>query len=825
MRRSHGPDKLKSGYACYLHHSGIRSFADYNNVAVGSGTHKILMDYDCCCDPCLYYKADFSASSQWGHPTRDPDYEHCCSCNPKVLVANWDPANTGDSCDIYAQKEPLFYDSYLYDGSTLSVRYAGTIANHPILVTLSPFQTNPDGTYTADGSGCRWTVHLASGTTFGGGYSSQVRFIDHNDVTCLNAPDVSFTGVTAFGGSGGIVTISNYDSSKAPFVMREIDHAIFTHQANPASPISGNGNPDYNGITGYYEYDPPNSGLIVPIPDKIISPALMHSGFNGFAGQYPTGVIPLVSDCRYVPRYLCVHSDREYDTPSLVNYSKYREYVYDTGFFPIERAEFDPAYTGINSFTTGKVLARWVYTPLGYNTATQVPSGEVQKFLFLYESYSHNVPAYSGSGALAQASGTPKFLLVPIEYALPSGGGQVHDNVWVGGGYYYHPLINGGSGVIAFDSAGEDYYYQPAGSTRNMYLGGNSTYGQVTYGSGDSYSTSISAFAGYSQDDYSDIRFIKSGICSKWKYLCSDACRCIPKHLCLLTAEVIRSPISTTITKHHLTWDGISCWVSNTGESGVSICLTNRSDIGFVGEETYNGLCGVTIGGGFFDSGVASYDYVFDEEYPVTCSWLSFGQSFVSNIEESGSTIASMIASTFPFFDDCDSRTACDIASPCRLNCGSHPDAINIYARAYSVAGEDEVSGGFTPTGVCTANFDLFYKEDIVISSEDPLSYYTLCYYEGYHGCESGIVPVRAYLNHEGASPFIEFDGYSDNTQLFSPYSKAGFTSYSESCEPYMFSGIMRETGPFNPFWRKYPCVGETSECQAFRLEIVITEV
>jgi hypothetical protein len=159
------------------------------------------------------------------------------------------------------------------------------------------------------------------------------------------------------------------------------------------------------------------------------------------------------------------------------------------------------------------------------------------------------------------------------------------------------------------------------------------------------------------------------------------------------------------------------------------------------------------------------------------------------------------------------------------LNCGSHPEAINIYARSYSVAGEDEVSGGFTPTGVCTASFDLTYKEDIVISSEDPLSYYTLCYYEGYHPCSTGSVLVKAYLNSEGTNPFIEFNGLSLDTELHSPYNKAAFSSYSESCGPYMFSGILRETGPFNPFWRKYPCVGETSECHAFRMEIVITEM
>ncbi len=825
MRRSNGPDKLKSGYACYLHHSGIRSFADYNSVAVGSGTHKILMDYNCCCDPCLYYKADFSASSQWASATRDVDREHCCSCNPKLLVANWDPTNTGDLCDVYSQKEPLFYDSYIFDGSRLSVKYAGTIANHPVMVTLSPFETDPSGGYTIDGSGCRWTAHLANGSSYDDGYSTQTRFIDHNDVTCLDAPDITFTGVTAFGGSGGIVTFSNYDSAKVPFVLREIEHTSFLSQSNSGEMAISNGVPNYGGIVGYYEFDPPNSGLIVPIPDKIISPALMHSGFNGFAGQYPTGIIPLLSECDYVPRYLCAHADREYDTQSTVNYSRYREYVYDTGFFPIERAEFHPAYTGIDSFTTGKVLAKWTYTPLGYNTAAQTPSDETEKFIFLYETYSHNVPTFSGDGSLAQESGSPKFVLVPIDYALPSGGGVIHDNVWTGGGYYYHPMINGGSGVIAFNSAGEDYYYHPSGSTRNMYLGGNSTYGLVTYGSGDSYSQSISAFAGYDQDDYSDIRFIKSGICSKWKYLCSDSCRCVPKHLCVLTAEVIRSPTSTTLTKHQLTWDGVSCWVSNTGESGISICLSERSDVGFVGEETYNGLCGVSIGGGFFDSGVAAYDYPFDDDYPLSCSWLSISQSFVSNIEESGSTIASMIVETFPFFDDCTSRTTCDIASPCRLNCGSHPEAINIYARSYSVAGEDEVSGGFTPTGVCTASFDLTYREDIVISSEDPLSYYTLCYYEGYHPCSTGSVLVKAYLNSEGTNPFIEFNGLSYDNGLYSPYNKAAFSSYSESCGPYMFSGILRETGPVNPFWRQYPCVGETNECHAFRMEIVITEM
>jgi len=827
MFRSQGPDKLKSGYACYLQHNGVRYFDEYSDLSIGSGNYKILMDYNCCCDPCRYRKPSFEAAGNWKVIDSGIDYiiqqEHCCSCNPKAILVKWTPDSPLDPCDIYPHQQLLGYSTYAGESSKNTVKYEGTIAGHPIVVTLSPFDTTPSGVGEADGSGCRWTLHLAYDEYFENGYETKRKFIDHHSVTCLGVPtgeDVTFSGVTGFEGSGGSVSLYNYPSEKVAFVQRDLSNDVFYTQSN-VNYVAGIGTPEYSGIYGSYNFDPATSGEYIPLPSSIISPGLRRGIVQ------PTGTIPLESECEYVPRYLCVKSVREYNGFELPigerEQIKYREYIYDTGFFPIERVEFHPDYTGVENFTTGKALAKWKYTPINYSGANQLPADEQEKCVFLYETYTHNIPSFSGDAIAAQESGYPKYIMISIDNIADDQPNDVgaRDTVWPGAGFLYHPLIHGGTGLIQYTSDGEDYYYNPGtASLRDLYLGGDLTSGSTVYGDGTACHKNISAVGGYEDfvEDFTDLRFIRAGRCSKWKYLCSDSCRCVPQNLCLFTAEIIRSPTTTTIGSHQLSWDGNSCWV---GE-GVSLCLESTS-VGFIGEETYNGVCGLTLTGDMFSTG--TYSYSFDTKVPIDCSWLFISQSFSDTIfDESGIAIASMIAETRPTFGDCSSRTSCDTASPCNINCGSHPESINIHIMAYSVSGEDEVSGGETPSGVCEVDFNMNYKETIIFQAEDPIEYYTLCYYETKYLCDSGYVDVVSYLNADETYAFLEFNGLSANYGLFSPFSKAAFDSYTESCNPYFFSGIIKETGPFLPFWKKYPCVPETTECEAFRMEIVITE-
>jgi hypothetical protein len=823
--RSQGPDKLKNGYACYAHHNGIRSFTEFNASVVDTGK-RALMDYDCCCDPCLYMKVDFSVSAGWIDENRNPAVEHCCSCNPKVLVVKWTPDNTGDLCDIYEQKEPLFFQSYGVDGYDLySVKYAGEIINHPVAIYLSPFAVDSTGAVTVDSSGCRWTMHVATGISLAAGAYSATEFINHTDTTCLNAPSFAFSGVTGFGGYGGTITVENYDSSKVAFEKRNLSVAPITIQGN-LNHVAGQPDPNYGDIYAYEIVDPPSSGTMVRLPSGIISPPVRDSGFPGHpAGQSPTGVIPLVTDCSEVPRYLCVEFNRDYSSFSATEeLLRYREYAYDTGFYPIQRMEFHPSYTGYEHAYTGQALARWIYTPLNDTGVNRLPTGEQKRYLYLYETYVDEIAAYSGQMDLVRESGNPKFVFIPVDN--PDTGVPL-DHVWRGGGFYASPVINYASHTVspAFINQNEDYYYEYGNNgTRSLFLGGDKTHNSISFGSGMSCPCTTKALGSYLQaGQYIDYRYIRPGRCSCWKYLCSDKCRCVPKKLCLLTVETTIDPVETTVDKTTLTWDGDSCWVAGSGDSEIRLCLTERSDIGFVGEETYNGLCGISLSGGFFETG---YAYNFNPSYPLTCNSLSMSHSFSDTIIENGTGVATMLASTYPTFADCSSRTRCALASPCYLECGSHPEKLNVSFRAYSVAPDDDISGPFSPTGVFTSSISVTYKEDYVISETDPISYYTLCYYEGYTACGTGISKVVVTMNPDGAFPIVSFGTMTSSpNDLDPPDTKESFESYTESCDPYYFSGVMNpDGGGYCPFWLR-GC-GMTAECGdgAGRMEVIIVE-
>jgi hypothetical protein len=834
MARSQGPDKLKNGFACYVHHSGVRSFTEFNASVIDTG-RKALMDYDCCCDPCLYVKSDFSVAGDWISEDRNPDIEHCCSCNPKVLVVKWTPDNTGDLCDIYEQKEPMAYEAYLVEGQTLnSVRYTGTIINHPVAIYLSPFAVGPTGEVTIDSSGCRWTMHVASGLLLSDGAHTDTEFINHTDTTCLNAPDFSFSGISGFGGYGGTVSVENYDSSKVAFAKRNLSVSPITGQGNLNSIVRDyidwlHPDPKYGEIYAFEVVDPPNSGTMVRLPSGIISPPVRDSGFPDYPdGQYPTGIIPLVTDCSEVPRYLCVEFFRDYSSFSATEeLIRYREYAYDTGFYPIQRMEFHPSYTGYECAYTGQALARWIYTPLNDTGDGQLPAGEQKRYLYLYETYVDEIARYSGQMDLVRDSGDPKFIFIPVDLSDSGSMENRYDHVWPGGAFYSSPTIHylSNTGDPLFINYNEDYYYEPGNnSTRSLFLGGDKTSSTLTYGDGTSCTCETKAFGSYIQaGQYTDYRYIRPGRCSCWKYFCSDKCRCVPKKLCLLTIETIRSPVTTNINTNILQWDGDSCWTQGSGDSEIRLCLNENPQIGFVGHETYNGLCGITLSGGFFETG---YAYGFDSSYPAVCNSLDMSYSFVDTIVESGISVASMRAQTYPMFADCSSRSRCETASPCYIECGSHPDAINLSFRAYSVAPADDISGPFSPTGTSAFSMTLNYAEHYNISGTDTVDFAHECYYEGYVACGTGIIRVLVSMGTGAAYPLVQFGTTTSAPfSLNPPETRDHFESYTESCNPYYFSGVINpDGGGMCPFWLRDCGLAASCGDGMGRMDMVIVE-
>lgn len=844
--RSNGPDKLKNKFACFAHHNGERSFSHYNSTVVNTG-QKMLMDYECCCDTCMYYKPDFGLSTYWSAEgeSNPSGIEHCCACNPKFIVATWDRDNVSDACSVNSQQAILSYSNYYPNASaTLGVKYVGSIVNHEIAIYLSPFAIDPDDVSTIDNSGCRWTMHISNGQNFYDGYTTVTAPIDHNDITCLGVPDFAISGISGFEGDGGTVSLLDYDSRKVPFVRRDDEFVI-----TPINTISNSGSLSYpyRWIEASETYSPAQTGIIVTLPTGIVAPPYIAPGYSGgptnplgnpwIDGMSPTGIIPLISDVTEVPRFLCVESyfvDERY-AQYYDDTVRFREYEYDSGFYPIQRMEYHPSYTGIEHFTIGNVLAKWKYTPIGLGESGQIPANENEKQIYLYESYSESVAEYSGDMSLVTASGSPRYKFILSEN--DDGDPDIRaDHVWDGAAYYTHPAINftdfdgpnalTGGPQLVLDT--EDYYWVPSGdeSSRSMYLGGGKTIGAFTLGSGDSYSCDTRSFGYYDNLTLpiTNSVYIRPGRCSCWKYLCSSRCRCVPKNICLYTYEYIREPLGTDVQSHNLTWDGSSCWTANSGEvNSVSLCLS-PSNKGFVGHETYNGACSAQLSGGLFSTGV--YSYEFDPVVPSVCNPLVFEYSNQDGIVVDGTGVAGMYVGTRPNFSECGVRIQCNTASPCYINCGSHPASLNYSINMYSVSGEDEISGGYTPPDVYSTSFTLNYAERFILETTDPFSYYTLCLYEGYAACGSGIVHIESYLGADGTLPFLSWNTESQDDGLYAPFSRTAFDpnggSYTESCDPYEFSGLVRETAPFYPFW-ECPRGGAGGE-GAFRMEISITE-
>lgn len=220
LTESNGPDRFNIHPGCASHHAGVRTG---------------IKDYCCCCDPCAYVRKDESASQ--------PDNRLCCRCLPRWIVAKF----TGGDGDACCRNTVTPMRATVDDvGGVEVIKYSGNIAGHAVAVYLS---NSPIDEYTSDyeDATCRWTISIP---TLGIDYEVP---IDHVTVTCLGVPSVEITGVTAFEGCSGTISLANYSTVKVPFHVRpELD-------------------------------DPAIDTLTVPFPE----------GFESY-------------DCESLPRFICV---------------------------------------------------------------------------------------------------------------------------------------------------------------------------------------------------------------------------------------------------------------------------------------------------------------------------------------------------------------------------------------------------------------------------------------------------------------------------------------------------------------------------------------
>lgn len=167
---SHGPERFRGGAHCPDHHNGIRT---------GSP------DWCCCCDPCLYIRpVTFS-------PGIFDLASHSCRCVPMLICATFTPDVGSDPCAkvIASPVFPIFFQGEFSD----TITYGTGFRDLAITIRQSVWRF--------------YSIYLAID------YSVP---IDHVNVTCLQIPAVSFTGVT-LGGVTGTISFSEYASSKLPF--------------------------------------------------------------------------------------------------------------------------------------------------------------------------------------------------------------------------------------------------------------------------------------------------------------------------------------------------------------------------------------------------------------------------------------------------------------------------------------------------------------------------------------------------------------------------------------------------------------------------------
>jgi len=189
------------------------------------------------------------------------------------------------------------------------VLYAGSIVGHAITIYI--LSSALDG-YSYPGeydTGCSWTISIPSL-----GIQESIG-IDHTEVTCLGVPAVSITGVTAYEGCVGTVSLSNYATVKVPFRAR------------------------WNGYSA-------TESLTVPFPD----------GFSH-------------SLCDDLPRFICVTKKRNRqntDWSSRVRSPRipweiefHRAFRWDEDFVPV-LADKGTAYEYSDDEW---ILGRWTHTP------------------------------------------------------------------------------------------------------------------------------------------------------------------------------------------------------------------------------------------------------------------------------------------------------------------------------------------------------------------------------------------------------------------------------------------------------------------------------
>lgn len=188
--QSDGPDRFKNHVTCFEHQ---------NNTRTG------IKDYMCCCNPCSYRTFREALG----------DVEHCCRCNPIMIIVVFEPDEEGDDCCM-PRRLPVFARHDTLENGKEFVSYSGNIYGYNFKVALSIGSISETNQYGEDYDErpCYWTVSFPEL-----GVWEEIE-IDHETVTCLGVPEFSIENVPINGECFGTIYLDDFETVKLPFYPR-----------------------------------------------------------------------------------------------------------------------------------------------------------------------------------------------------------------------------------------------------------------------------------------------------------------------------------------------------------------------------------------------------------------------------------------------------------------------------------------------------------------------------------------------------------------------------------------------------------------------------
>lgn len=288
---------------------------------------------------------------------------------------------------------------------------------------------------------------------------------------------------------------------------------------------------------------------------------------------------------------------------------------------------------------------------------------------------------------------------------------------------------------------------------------------------------------------------VRCGYCSCWEFICGTL-RCVPAELCVLLI------VGTSASRLILSWDATNKrWGSDSDPLRLVIGSDGAGGCQVTAEMTYIELDAEPVP---WQSSRESITKVFDSSADFQTITLHDPDNRVTIIASDQSP-------------DC-VLGACDEATPCLEECGSHPAQLTVNIKLWRQLGD--LSDPYVPEDECDIDVTVYFWEVAVVGSEGVEFH---CGYTGWADLPGASNPncntdfIRLDLHH-GTLYLSTYYGVDDQSP-----GTGSFVLDLEECDPYY--GYYLHTFQFNQTINPGfdpTCIG--CEVSMTRMEITITE-